>query len=531
MSTETSTFKHVSSSPHLRNPLTTGGVMMNVVIGLVPVTVFGIWHFGLHAALVIIASIASAMLTEYLFDLIAKRPNTLWDGSAVVTGLLLALCLPSQCPLYVPILGSAFGILVAKCFFGGLGQNFMNPALAGRAFLLISFGKVMTDYSYDAVSSVTPLASLNSGEAVDLGKMFIGLATGHIGISILCIVIGGIWLLVTDTISWEIPVASTISFVIFLIAMSGRGFDPYYLAAQLCGGGFALGAFFMATDPVTKPMTWSGQLIFGCLYGFLSAVFRTQGSMADTTTFAIIIANLATPLIDRMPVPQPFGVGKKGSSVIPGVEALNAPKRKSMIPKSAIILMAITLVAGGGLACVNMMTADTIAENERQAALAAYETVLPDMEITSDDALTAQVEQFAETGYGDGAFGRVYINEAVVGKDSSGNAAGYAISVSSMEGYDGEIAMSVGILPDGTVTGISFTTITETAGMGMLANEDSWKAQFKDKNVEAFKLNKAGGSTTDEEIDSVSGASITSGAVVNAVNAALDFFHNYVVAG
>ena len=240
MSTETSTFKHVSSSPHLRNPLTTGGVMMNVVIGLVPVTVFGIWHFGLHAALVIIASIASAMLTEYLFDLIAKRPNTLWDGSAVVTGLLLALCLPSQCPLYVPILGSAFGILVAKCFFGGLGQNFMNPALAGRAFLLISFGKVMTDYSYDAVSSVTPLASLNSGEAVDLGKMFIGLATGHIGISILCIVIGGIWLLVTDTISWEIPVASTISFVIFLIAMSGRGFDPYYLAAQLCGGGFAL---------------------------------------------------------------------------------------------------------------------------------------------------------------------------------------------------------------------------------------------------------------------------------------------------
>ena len=153
------------------------------------------------------------------------------------------------------------------------------------------------------------------------------------------------------------------------------------------------------------------------------------------------------------------------------------------------------------------------------------------MEITSDDALTAQVEQFAETGYGDGAFGRVYINEAVVGKDSSGNAAGYAISVSSMEGYDGEIAMSVGILPDGTVTGISFTTITETAGMGMLANEDSWKAQFKDKNVEAFKLNKAGGSTTDEEIDSVSGASITSGAVVNAVNAALDFFHNYVVAG
>ncbi|MDO4804386.1 MAG: FMN-binding protein, partial [Lachnospiraceae bacterium] len=179
----------------------------------------------------------------------------------------------------------------------------------------------------------------------------------------------------------------------------------------------------------------------------------------------------------------------------------------------------------------NMMTADTIAENERQAALAAYEAVLPDMEITSDDAINAKVEEFAATGYGDGAFGRVYINEAVVGKDSSGNAAGYAISVSSMEGYDGEIALSVGILPDGTITGISFTTITETAGMGMLANTDEWKAQFADKNVESFKLNKAGGSVTDEEIDSVSGASITSGAVVNAVNAALDFFHNHIVTG
>ena len=530
MSTETSTFKHVSSSPHLRNPLTTGGVMMNVVIGLLPATVFGIWHFGLHAAFVILASIIAAMLTEFVFDYIAKRPNTLWDGSAIVTGLLLALCLPSQCPLYVPVAGSIFGILIAKCFFGGLGQNFMNPALAGRAFLLISFGKVMTDYSYDAVSGVTPLASLNEGEVVNIGKMFLGLVTGHIGISVVCILIGGIWLLATDTISWEIPVASTLSFWLFLIILSGRGFDPMYLAAEFCGGGFVLGAFFMATDPVTNPMTWSGQLIFGCLYGFLSAIFRVYGGMADTTTFAIIISNMATPLIDRMPVPQPFGIGRKGRSVIPSVEEINAPKKKG-IPKSAIILMAITLVAGGGLACVNMMTADTIAENEKQAALAAYEAVLPDSEnIVSDDALTEAISEFAG-GYGDGAFGRVVLNEIVVGQDASGNVNGYAISTSSMEGYDGEIRLSVGFMPDGTINGISFTTLTETAGMGMLVDEDSWKAQFAGKNVEAFKLNKSGGSTADEEIDSVSGASTTSGAVVNAVNAAIDFFHNYVVTG
>ena len=530
MSTETGTLKHVSSSPHLRNPLTTGGVMMNVIIGLIPATVFGIWHFGLHAAFVILASIIAAMLTEFVFDYIAKRPNTLWDGSAIVTGLLLALCLPSQCPLYVPVAGSIFGILIAKCFFGGLGQNFMNPALAGRAFLLISFGKVMTDYSYDAVSGVTPLASLNEGEVVNIGKMFIGLVTGHIGISVVCILIGGIWLLATDTISWEIPVASTLSFWLFLIILSGRGFDPMYLAAEFCGGGFVLGAFFMATDPVTNPMTWTGQLIFGCLYGFLSAIFRVYGGMADTTTFAIIISNMATPLIDRMPVPQPFGIGRKGRSVIPSIEEINAPKKKG-IPKSAIILMAITLVAGGGLACVNMMTADTIAENEKQAALAAYEAVLPDSEnIVSDDALTEAISEFAG-GYGDGAFGRVMLNEIVVGQDASGNVNGYAISTSSMEGYDGEIRLSVGFKPDGTINGISFTTLTETAGMGMLVDEESWKAQFAGKNVEAFKLNKSGGSTADEQIDSVSGASTTSGAVVNAVNAAIDFFHNYVVTG
>ena len=178
-----------------------------------------------------------------------------------------------------------------------------------------------------------------------------------------------------------------------------------------------------------------------------------------------------------------------------------------------------------------MMTADTIAENEKQAALAAYEAVLPDSEnIVSDDALTEAISEFAG-GYGDGAFGRVMLNEIVVGQDASGNVNGYAISTSSMEGYDGEIRLSVGFKPDGTINGISFTTLTETAGMGMLVDEDSWKAQFAGKNVEAFKLNKSGGSTADEEIDSVSGASTTSGAVVNAVNAAIDFFHNYVVTG
>ena len=522
---------NVSSSPHFRSPLTTFGVMGNVMIGMVPATVFAAWHFGLYSMLVVALSIAAACGTEYLFNMITKRPNSLKDGSAIVTGWLLALCLPPESPVYLPILGSVFAILIAKCFFGGLGQNFMNPALAGRAFLLISFGKAMTNYSYDTISGATPLAALNNGDYFSLPDMFFGFVSGHIGVSVICILIGGIWLIVSDTISWEIPVASIVSFFIFMLILGGRGFDITYLAAELCGGGFLLGAFFMATDPVTSPMTWTGQLLFGVIYGFLSAIFRVQGSMADTTTFAIILANLFTPLIDRMPVPQPFGIGKPGASVIPSLEELAAPKKKAIIPPAAIVLTVITLIAGGALAGVNMMTAAQIAENERQAKLAAYAEVLPAAtKFDFDEGLNAKVAEFAETGYGDGAFGRVYINEVAVGSDDAGNVVGYAVSVTSMEGYDGEITMSVGFLADGTVTGLAFTKISETAGMGMKAVEPAFRDQFKDKSVQAFKLNKAGGSTTDEEIDSISGASVTSGAVVNSVNAALDFFRNQIVA-
>ncbi len=522
---------NVSSSPHFRSPLTTFGVMGNVMIGMVPATVFAAWHFGLYSMLVVALSIAAACGTEYLFNMITKRPNSLKDGSAIVTGWLLALCLPPESPVYLPILGSVFAILIAKCFFGGLGQNFMNPALAGRAFLLISFGKAMTNYSYDTISGATPLAALNNGDYFSLPDMFFGFVSGHIGVSVICILIGGIWLIVSDTISWEIPVASIVSFFIFMLILGGRGFDITYLAAELCGGGFLLGAFFMATDPVTSPMTWTGQLIFGVIYGFLSAIFRVQGSMADTTTFAIILANLFTPLIDRIPVPQPFGIGKPGASVIPSLEELAAPKKKALIPAAAIVLTVITLVAGGALAGVNMMTASQIAENERQAKLAAYAEVLPAAtQFNFDESLNAKVAEFAETGYGDGAFGRVSINEVAVGTDDAGSVIGYAVSVTSMEGYDGEITMSVGFLADGTITGLAFTTITETAGMGMKAVEPAFRDQFKDKNVETFKLNKAGGSTTDEEIDSISGASVTSGAVVNAVNAALDFYRNQIAA-
>ena len=220
--------------------------------------------------------------------------------------------------------------------------------------------------------------------------------------------------------------------------------------------------------------------------------------------------------------------------MIPSVEEMNAPKKSGIaIPPSAIVLTLITVVAGGALAGVNMMTSERIAENNLAKALEAYESVVPTADTFEyDDDVTAQIEEMKEAGYyAEGAYGKAYINEAVKAVDASGNVVGYAINCSSMEGYDGEIALSVGFDTEGTVIGISFTTLTETAGMGMLVDTDDWKAQFANVKVDSFTLNKAGGSTADNEIDSVSGASTTSGAVVNAVNAAIDFYNNYLIAG
>ncbi len=517
---------NVSSSPHFRSSHNTGREMLYVILSLLPATIFGVFHFGLYTLAVVIASVAAACLTEYCFNMVCRRKNSLRDFSAVVTGLLLALVIPPHVPLYVPILGSVFAILFTKCFFGGLGQNFMNPALAGRAFLLISFGKVMTDYSYDAVSGATPLAALANGEAVSVRDMFLGFAMGHTGVSIAALLIGGLFLLYTGTITWEIPVSIVAVFTVVMGLFAGHGFDPMFLLTHICGGGLILGAFFMATDPVTSPMTTTGQLIYGALIGALAALFRFYSGMADGMSYAIIIANLVVPLLDKYIIPQPWGVGKKGQTV-----DLDAPQKKGFsVPRSAVVLCLITAIAGGALAGVYTMTKDQIEYNQMMAKLQAYKEVIPGAaEIVYDDALTAKVEELGGEVYGEGAFGKAYINEVAVGVDESGNTVGYGISATSMEGYDGEITMAVGMDTEGKLLGISFTTLNETAGMGMLVNEDSWKAQFADKEVESFVLLKQGGSSADNEIDSVSGASTTSGAVVNAVNAALDYYRNVIM--
>lgn len=506
---------NVSSSPHVRKRLSTGEAMFDVIISLLPATFFGVYHFGLHALWIILVSIISAVLTEFVFDYTAKKPLTIRDGSAVVTGLLLALCLPAGVPLYVPFLGSLFAILVVKCFFGGLGKNFMNPALAGRCFLLISFSGTVANYAVDGMSSATPLVDLAAGKTVNLLDLFFGYTNGVIGCSIAALLLGGIWLLLTGGITIEIPAASLISFALFIGLFGGQGFDPWFIAVHICGGGIVMGAIFMATDPVTSPVTSFGQLLYGAAVGILSGVFRIFGSAADSVSYAIIISNMLTPLIDEFCVPKPYGYRPQPQ---PG------EKKSFSVPKPAITLCVITLIAGICLSSVYKLTAPAIAEQELAAKTESYREVCPDaVEFAYDDTISAAVEDLGGEVYGTD-FGKAYINEVVVGTDDSGNVAGYVISATSGDGYDGTITMSIGLSADGTITGIAFTELHETAGMGMKCDESTFKDQFAGKNVEKFTLNKSGGAASDEEINSVSGASVSSGAVVNAVNAALDFF-------
>ncbi|MDE7262291.1 MAG: RnfABCDGE type electron transport complex subunit D [Oscillospiraceae bacterium] len=502
---------HVSSSPHVRSRLTTGEVMYNVILALMPATVMGVYVHGFRAFMIIATSVLTAVMTEFIFDYVAGRPNTVRDGSAVVTGLLLALCLPASVPLYIPYVGSLFAILVVKCFFGGLGHNFMNPALAGRCFLLISFGSAMTNYTFDGVSTATPLAQLAAGNTVSVVQTFLGFSSSVIGGSAAALMLGGLWLWVISGITFEIPAATLASFALFVALFGGKGFDPAYIALQICGGGIVMGAFFMATDPVTSPVTSTGQMIFGALVGILAGLFRVKGSTADSVSYAIIIANMATPLIDEFIVPKPFAYQERSTE-------------KKGIPRSAVVLCVITLLAGVCLSGVYSLTKDTIAEQQMAANLASYQAVCPGAsKFEYDGGITAAVDSLGGEVYGTD-YGRVYINEVVVGTDDAGNIAGYVISSTSGDGMEGNITVSVGLTADGVVNGIAFTELNETPGLGSLVGEDSFKGQFAGVKTDRFVLNKSGGSTADNEIDSVSGASISSGAVVNAVNAALDFY-------
>ena len=302
----------VSSNPHIRSKVATNGLMAAVLIALMPATGFGIYNFGPRALAVIAVTVASTILTEYFFGLY-KGKLTVTDLSAVVTGLLLALNLPVTIPLWMAALGGVFAILVVKMLFGGLGQNFMNPALAARCFLLISFPTVMTAFQCDGYTGATPLAALKAGEAVNVLDMVIGRTAGTIGeTSVIAILAGACILILFGVIDIRIPGSYIVTFILFAGIFGGHGFHPAYLAAQLAGGGLMLGAFFMATDYVTRPITIKGQYVYGIVLGLLTGIFRIFGPGAEGVSYAIILGNLLVPLIEKCTRPTAFGYQKGG---------------------------------------------------------------------------------------------------------------------------------------------------------------------------------------------------------------------------
>lgn len=314
----------VSSSPHIRSKATTSNIMMWVAIALLPATAFGIYNFrDTHAGLLVIVTTAAAVLTEYIYEKLMHKPITIKDFSAVVTGLLLALNLPPNAPVWMGILGSVFAILIVKQLFGGLGQNFMNPALAARCFLLISFTGRMTSYVYDGVSGATPLAAIRANveagnnplAGVNSMDMLLGNIAGTIGeTSVIAIMIGAIILILMGIIDLRIPGTYIVTFALFIGIFGGfvdgiGFFNIQYMTAELCGGGLMLGAWFMATDYVTSPITKSGQIVYGAVLGILTGLFRLFGGSAEGVSYAIIFSNLLVPLIERVTLPKPFGKG------------------------------------------------------------------------------------------------------------------------------------------------------------------------------------------------------------------------------
>ena len=322
----------VSPSPHAHRKMSTTSLMKDVLIALAPATIWGVYvysrytDYGWKAALILLLSVVSAVVFELLTQLILRRPVTIADCSAAVTGLLLGLNLSPSVPWYVPIVGAAFAIIVVKQIFGGLGKNIMNPALAARVFLMLAWPQDMASFptQVDAVASATPLASLKTGvlpEGVDLLDLFLGKHGGCIGeISVLMLLIGGIYLLCRRVIRWHIPVAmiGTVALITFLFPLpldnalkATLAERAFFMTASLCSGGLMIGAFFMATDYVTSPVTSWGRIIYGVGCGLIVILIRYFSNSPEGVSYSILIMNALVWYLDMVTKPRVYGKARR----------------------------------------------------------------------------------------------------------------------------------------------------------------------------------------------------------------------------
>lgn len=305
----------VSGSPHIRNKESVSKIMWAVVISVIPAGAAGVIIFGLDALWVTLVATVAAVLTELLLGIWTKKKITIFDGTAVITGILLAYNLPPNVPLWLPIVGAVFSIAIGKQVFGGLGQNIFNPALLGRVFLMASWPKYMITFakpfSYDAVTAATPLALLKEGkllEHISYLDLFLGKRGGCIGeVCILALLLGAAFLLIRGYISWQIPATYIFTTAFLVYVFGGQQLFSGDWLFHILNGGLILGAFFMATDYVATPLTAKGQLIFGVGCGLITAVIRLWGGYPEGVSYAILMMNAATPFIDRYTKTRIYG--------------------------------------------------------------------------------------------------------------------------------------------------------------------------------------------------------------------------------
>ena len=319
-----------SSSPHIRSVENTRSIMLDVIIAMLPALFWAIYNFGFKALLSVVVSVVACLFWEWLYRKLLKKPQSIGDLSAVVTGILLAFVCPPELPWWAPVIGAFFSIVVVKQLYGGIGCNFLNPALAGRAILLASYATAMTTWTLpsskkelaDVISTATPLAIMKEGTVekftelttnYSVADMFIGRVGGSLGeVSALALLLGGAWLLIRKVISWHTPVAFIGTVAILTLISAPAGIDNVqYMLYNVFGGGLMLGAIFMATDYATSPVTKPGQLIFGIGCGLITCFIRRFGSYPEGVCYSILIMNCTTWLLDKYIRPTIYGAVKK----------------------------------------------------------------------------------------------------------------------------------------------------------------------------------------------------------------------------
>ena len=509
-------------SPHIRSRRTVRGTMAGVLVGLAPAVLVSVYFFRIYAVLLILTCVAASSGTEAIFQWLRRKPITLGNLSAVVTGVLLALVLPPRLfPdqvsggsalaaevtwLAVAALGSVVAIAIGKQVFGGLGSNVFNPALIGRAFLMAAFPTFLTTWTWpvsldavsvatgpaaDALSSATPLAAWKfGGQLAPLSRLLLGTTAGSLGeTSALALIVGGLFLLAMRYADWRIPLAmlTTVAALtggLWLLDSGGYAPPPFHLLA----GGLMLGAFFIATDPVTTPVTKVGRWVFGTGVGLLVVLIRIKGGLPEGVMYSILLMNSITPLINRYTRPRQFGQRRPYRRAERGTTTLHM----------VLVLSVIGLLAGVSLGAMHLWTRDQVQRNVKAELEGKIRELFAEGQITSRK-LTDEITLFEAT-------------------DAEGATVGYAFLAPGM-GYQGKITLVVGVKPDfKEMVGLAVMPTSETPGLGQRVESEEFRRQFTGLDVSGpLELTK-GRASAANQISAVTGATVSSTAVVNILN-------------